>query len=65
MTSMFTYNADEVLQSLVIDSDVYEQEEEWDKLDKVMDLFKYVKQNAKDGLIDITEAQRDVYWGTI
>ena len=62
---MYTYTAEDVLQSLAIDSDVYENQEEWDKLDRVVELFKFVKQNAADGLVDLTEQQRDVYWGMI
>jgi hypothetical protein len=62
---MYTYTAEDVLQSLAIDSDFYETQEEWDKLDRVMELFKFVKQNAADGLVNLTEEQRDVYWGTI
>jgi 3-methyladenine DNA glycosylase AlkD len=62
---MYTYTAEDVLQSLAIDSDFYETQEEWDKLDRVMELFKFVKKNAADGLINLTEEQRDVYWGTI
>jgi hypothetical protein len=62
---MYSYTAEDVLQSLAIDSDVYETEEEWEKLDLVMDLFKFVKQNAVNGLVNLTEQQRDVYWGMI
>ena len=62
---MYSYTAEDVLQSLAIDSDMYESIEEWDKLDQVMELFKFVKQNAVDGLVYLTEQQRDVYWGTI
>ncbi len=64
-SQMYTYTAEDVLQSLAIDSDFYETQEEWDKLDRVMELFKFVKKNAADGLINLTEEQRDVYWGTI
>ena len=62
---MYCYAAEEILQSLAIDSDVYESHEEWEKLDLVMDLFRFVKQNAVNGLVYLTEQQRDVYWGTI
>lgn len=58
---MFTYNANDVLLSLVTDSSYYEKTEEWDKLDAVMDLFKFVKQNTVDGFVSLTEEQRDVY----
>jgi hypothetical protein len=58
---MFTYNKQEVLKSLVIDSSHYERTEEWDKFDNVMELFKFVNKNAVDGMITLTEEQRDVY----
>jgi len=62
---MYCYAAEEILQSLAIDSDVYETHEEWEKLDLAMNLFKFVKQNTVNGLVYLTEQQRDVYWGTI
>ena len=58
---MSYYSAEKVLQSLSVDCDYYESTEEWDKLANVMNLFKYVKSNAKDGLIYFTQGQRDVY----
>jgi hypothetical protein len=58
---MFTYTADKVLQSLAVDSSHYESTEEWDKLDNVIELFKFVQQNAVNGIINLTEEQRDVY----
>ena len=58
---MFTYNAENVLHSLAMDSDYYETTEQWDKLDSVMELFKFIKQNAVNGLVYLTAEQRDVY----
>jgi hypothetical protein len=58
---MFTYNAENVLRSLAMDSDYYETTEQWDKLDSVMELFKFIKQNAVNGLVYLTAEQRDVY----
>ena len=58
---MFTYNAENVLRSLAMDSDYYETIEQWDKLDSVMELFKFIKQNAVNGLVYLTAEQRDVY----
>ena len=58
---MFLYTAEDVLRSLVLDSNYYEGTEEWDKLDKVMELFTFVKRNAVNGLVYLTQEQRDVY----
>ena len=58
---MFSYTAEDILRSLAIDSDYYEGTEEWDKLDSVIELFKFIKQNAVDGIVCLTSSQRDVY----
>ena len=58
---MFSYVAEDVLRSLAVDCSHYESTEEWDKLDNVMELFKVIKKNAAEGMIYLTEEQRDVY----
>ena len=58
---MFSYVAEDVLRSLAVDCSYYESTEEWDKLDNVMELFKFIKKNAEEGMIYLTEEQRDVY----
>ena len=59
---MFLFTAEDVLRSLAMDSDYYEGTEEWDKLDRVMELFKFIKQNTVNGLVTLTQEQRDIYW---
>ena len=58
---MTSYNAEKVLQSLSVDCSHYESTEEWDKLDNVMELYKWVKNNVVDGVVYLTEQQKEVY----
>ncbi len=50
---MYTFIAEDLLRSCAIDSDYYENLEDWDKLDAIMAVFKYVKNNAENGLVKV------------
>lgn len=52
-TMTYTFVAEDLLQSCAVNCSYFEGREEWDKLDSVMELFKYIKLNAKDGMVDI------------
>ena len=58
---MTSYNAEKVLQSLSVDCSHYESTEEWDKLDNVIELYKWVKNNTVDGVVFLSEQQKEVY----
>lgn len=50
---MYTFIAEDLLRSCAINSDHYETLEDWDKHDAVMEVFKYVKTNAENGLVKV------------
>jgi hypothetical protein len=52
-----TVNAEDLLKTLAVDSSYYESCEDWDMLDEVISLFKFVNKNAKDGLVTVTQFQ--------
>lgn len=56
--TLFTFNAEDVRKSLAIDAGYYEDEEDWDNHQLVMDLFKFVTENAVDGVIRLNQEQK-------
>lgn len=50
---MYKFIAEDLLQSCAINSDYYEDLEDWDKLDAVIEVFKYVKTHAQNGMVDV------------
>lgn len=61
--ALFTFNAEKARQSLAIDAGYYEDQEDWDNHQLVMDLFDFVTENAVDGVIRLNQEQKNILKG--
>lgn len=61
---LFTYDAEKARQTLAIDAGYYEDQEEWDNHQLVMDLFIYITKNAVNGMITLNQEQRNILIGS-